>query len=546
MLCLERECYPPNRRARPPERGLVGAIIDHGLVGAIGRARVGESMLATAAASDVQSRPAVASLGNVMLLVGLLAVPGLVCFLGTTPDDPDQWWHLRAAQSICHERAWPSTDSLTWLGSGKPFPAYSWLAELEMLGLYQALGLRGLLLFSAALTTAIAAAVYRLASRQGAGLLAAGALSLAVVLGIKPLLAARPWLWTILLFVIELDLLLSARRSGRMGGLWWLPPLFCLWANVHIQFTVGLAWLALAAAEPWLARLLPPRWLAPECSRLPRRPMAILLGACIAATLVNPYHVGLYRTAIELLGQSGLWACIGELTAMPFRSLADWTVLGVTLGATFALGRARRVSLFPTLGLLAAIYFSFRSGRDVWLALVMGSAILAESIPWGRHSRIGLSRPAAAGVAVAMAALLVLFACRLDERDLDRKVAAGYPAGALAFLERQDRSEPVFTQFEWGGYLMFHQPGIRVNIDGRSIVHGEDRILRNADTLLGRCGWESDPELLAARWAVVPKKYALASLLARDARFQMAYDDPVTAVFRNRRGAPAGEGPRPY
>ena len=49
----------------------------------------------------------------------------------------------------------------------------------------------------------------------------------------------RPWLFTILLFILELDILMRARRTGRLRGLLWLPAIFALWANVHIQFIDG-------------------------------------------------------------------------------------------------------------------------------------------------------------------------------------------------------------------------------------------------------------------------------------------------------------------
>ena len=64
----------------------------------------------------------------------------------------------------------------------------------------------------------------------------------------------RPWLFSMFFFVIELNLLLEAGRAGRPRLLLLLVPMFWIWANVHIQFTLGLLVLAVAVVEPLLAR----------------------------------------------------------------------------------------------------------------------------------------------------------------------------------------------------------------------------------------------------------------------------------------------------
>jgi len=42
------------------------------------------------------------------------------------------------------------------------------------------------------------------------------------------------------LFTITLTLILEATRSRRVRLLYCLPPLFVLWANLHVHFLYGL------------------------------------------------------------------------------------------------------------------------------------------------------------------------------------------------------------------------------------------------------------------------------------------------------------------
>lgn len=361
----------------------------------------------------------------------LLLLPGVICFLRSPVDDPDVWWHLKTGQWILAHGTWPTADPFSHYGAGNPWSAYSWLAEVVLWGLYQGLGLRGLVLFTAILSVAIIAAFARLARRLQGDTLRGVVLTLTAVFGLTFLLTPRPWLLSMLFFVIELDLLLSAGRTGNRRLLLWLVPLFCLWANVHIQFILGLAVLGVAVAESLLVRVV--RIPIADGESRAMRPgwMVLVLVLCVAATLVNPYHYHLYEVAVKLLGQGGLWGVIHELTAMPFRSYAHWTVLGVALAAAFALGWQRRIRLLLPLLLGLAVYLGFRSQRDAWVVLIVGLAALAWVGPRPATGRRAETAALHWGVALAVSLLLAGGVLLLNEAPLAEKVAQRYPLSTL-------------------------------------------------------------------------------------------------------------------
>ena len=312
----------------------------------------------------------------------------------------------------------------------------------------------------------------------------------------------------------------------------WLVPLFALWANVHIQFVLGLAVLGLALIEPLLARLVP-RQISGDCSpAIPFAWMLSVVALCVGATLVNPYHYHLYEVALQLVGQSRLWDLIQELGAMPFRSIENWIVLAVTVAAAFALGlRLRHVPLLLVLLFPLAVYSGFRSQRDVWFVLLVGLAVVAYAVPKPDAGKRIVPPRWNWGVAGAVALAVVAGSLLPGESRLRRRVDEGFPVHAARFIAQERCYGPMFNPFDWGGYLIFHLPQVPVSIDGRTMVHGQTRILRHADTLRGLEGWGDDPELTRARLVLLRRHAALTSLLKLDDRFELIYEDSVAVVF---------------
>src|SRR5262249_1019944 len=128
--------------------------------------------------------------------------------------------------------------------STQPWIASSWGYELLVAAAYKLLGLRMLPCLLMCFKAALAVLTFLLAGGMRGGFWLA--LSVSVVaqyaLGnVQP----GPAYFSILFFGIELVILLDARRSGNSRPLWWLVPLFLMWANLHVQFAYGVVVLVL-------------------------------------------------------------------------------------------------------------------------------------------------------------------------------------------------------------------------------------------------------------------------------------------------------------
>jgi len=468
-----------------------------------------------------------------LMLVFLYWLP-LLALDPKVVNDPDIWWHLRAGQWIVEHGTTITTDPFSAYGIGKPWIAYSWLFEVLVFALYRMFGLVGIALYNVALAFAITIALHRLIHKleprfaisavlTGLGIAAIGEL----------LLTPRPWLFTILFFILELDIILTARRTGNWRGLLFLPPIFALWANIHVQFIYGFFVLGLATVEPLLNRLLSRSPFRNEDSLISTGRMATIMVACVVATLINPYHVGIYEVIYELVSQPGPYLFVSELKAPGFRHLSDWVALFLTLGATFALGWRKQIKPFPLLLLLAGAFVFFRAGRDIWFAAVAATMILAASPSASIERGRVITNLQILLVAAAIVSLMVITARmrQISESELQQVTAKAYPAAAADFVEKQSYVGPLYNHFDWGGYLIWRLPQLPVSMDGRTNLHGDERINRSLQTWGGHRDWVSDPELASARLVIASATGPLGSLLRLDSRFELVYEDDVAVVF---------------
>ena len=149
---------------------------------------------------------------------------------------------------------------------------------------------------------------------------------------------------------------------------------------------------------------------------------------------------------------------------------------------------------------------------------------------------------------VAVGVACILGYQGLSEAKIQENTAKVYPIKAAAFVEEQGYPGPLYNHFNWGGYLIWRLPHLKVSMDGRANVHGDDRIKNSLATWDGGPHWSDDVELNGAELVIAKKDMALAALLRLDPRFKVAYQDEIAVVFtrvlqkKGQSNAPALEG----
>ncbi len=468
--------------------------------------------------------------------------------------DPDIWWHLQAGKWMVEHGTLPATDPFSAYGEGKPWVAYSWLFEVGMYGLVQAFGEVGIVLYTLVGVWLIMLMLHRIIGTRCSDFVCVSGLLAVSVFALSRIFTPRPWLLTILFFAITLQVVLSLREGRHSRWFWLLPVAYAVWANIHIQFIYGLGLLGLACLAPLVDRFTQPfaeTRPAMAWGSLQWRKLIGLTALCTLATLVTPYHVHLYSIVVELSAQTGMWEYATEMQALTFRIMADWAMLGMFSFALVWLGWRRSWSSFEVLLMCVAAASAFRGQRDIWFLVLASLAILVSAQtrkPGERSSIVPPGGLVPVTLVVAVGVVCIMGYQGWSEAKIQDNTAKVYPIKAAAFVEEQKYPGPLYNHFNWGGYLIWRLPQLKVSMDGRANVHGDDRIKNSLTTWDGGPQWADDVELNGAELVIAQKDMALTALLRLDPRFQLVYRDETAVVFtkvlqnRDRSNVPSSEG----
>jgi hypothetical protein len=449
-------------------------------------------------------------------------------------EDPDIWWHLRTGDWITRMHQLPYVDPFSGPRSGSPWIAYSWSFELLVHLLHARFGLLGLVWFTTAMAVLITFVAHRLMRRGRVPFALEILVTSLALFALKGLMSPRPWLFTIVFFCLELIIISRTRVDENTRWVWLLPLVFILWANIHIQFTYGLAVLGLLFIETALGYfgVLSSLKIQTNCVQ-PKR-LFLVIALCLLATLVTPYNVTIYRPLIEYAVETGVFQRINELLPMSFRTPDNWVVLFLTFAAVFALARDRTLQLFPVLLLVMGAFLGFRARRDAWLLVLTDLWILAERLPTLPAQDL-LPRRAAeiliSGTIAVVGLAWVGIHRQIKEDNLATVVAQKYPVKAVQYVKANQSAGPLFNDFDWGGFLIWSLPELPVSIDGRTNLYGDKAVERSINTWGAQPGWDSDPDLLRAGVIIAEKERALTALLRLSPKYEIVYEDATAAVF---------------
>ncbi|MDQ6747716.1 MAG: hypothetical protein M3010_06390, partial [Candidatus Dormibacteraeota bacterium] len=370
-------------------------------------------------------------------------------------------------------------------------------------------------------------------------------------------------IWTTLLLIAFLAVLLRYRRRGRAArGLWVLPLLMLLWANIHAGYTVGLLLLgafvvgeALSAGLGWPAA---PVW-----------PLLVVSLACAGASLLNPNGLDLWYYPLTYLnapGGSVSLRLIQEWQPPDFRNIRNWP-FAATLLLLLALNLIRRApdpgaaATHPVpsgrgpagdgsliLALAGFTVMALRSLRFLPLYGILWAVTLVERVVtlWprlGQAPEPAVSSPAVAARAAVLARVNLGFyvvvagvlaaviltnpRAQIHAAPLDRD----YPAGAVAFLAAHRALLPapvhLFHEYGWGGYLIAQ--GWPTFVDGRADLY--EGLLDDYVAALGGVRWQA----LFARYGVnsvlIQPGEPLAQVLETAPGWRLAYHDPGAVLY---------------
>ena len=466
----------------------------------------------------------------------------VLCFVTLTRADPDLWGHVRFGGDIIDSAAirLPDTYSFT---ADKPWTNHEWLAEIIMAAAYRTAGAAGLVLLKLTIVALSLGCMWRIVRADATGIRPAAILMTLALAGILPRVQqVRPQLFSVLCFALLMTILRIAEK--RPAALWFAPPLFAVWANLHGGWLVGCGTLVLwCSARTWTLRTE---------DQASVRSLAILWSACVAAvaaTLINPYGPGLWRFLAETVGLSrrfiSEWGPVtGSLT-----TLAVWSFFALLV--VVAIKRVGRIP--PLHAVIVPVFWgivAFKVSRlDAFFALSTIALLAPElSRVFNRQRaekpvRSSPRMQAVMGVLAVVTLVVTVPQLKSNLLCIDVHASSTIPEPeAMEFVRNHRLGGRMVTFFDWGQYAIWHKPDdLRVSMDGRrETVYSERSVDLHLDMYLAKQDGLAYLDGLQADYVWVPNELPLAGGLTKSSEWAPVYRGARSIIFSRASLVPAG------
>ncbi|HTU40907.1 MAG TPA: hypothetical protein VMF10_04315, partial [Candidatus Aquilonibacter sp.] len=283
---------------------------------------------------------------------------------------------------------------------------------------------------------------------------------------------------------------------------------------------------------------------------------ALILALDVLLVPVNPNGLKLYWYPLETLHSSAMQNYIAEWASPNFHHAEYLPFLLIVLGL-FALVGCQRLDIRPRdlLLLIVSLFAALRSIRLIPLFVLIAVPIISRQISKWLRSRSGpqsqqkrLALPIRtivnASIVIAMAAFAGIHTAQVVRREPQSEMQQ-FPEHAVAFLQANAPTGPIFNNYDWGGYLVWKlYPSLRVFIDGRADVYGDQLLHDFATTYEFKDDWQQTLELWHVQNVLVPPQSALATGLRNAPGWTVAFED-AEAVILTRSPMPQTESQRP-
>lgn len=476
-------------------------------------------------------------------------------FAFAVPTDPDFWWHLRYGEIIVKTYTIPLVDTFTYTLDGTSVVDTEWLVEAIFYLLYTHATFIAVSFVFALATSAsfLIPILFRPVSLETL------MIGMWAIVGSSTILipGPRPQLVSILFFSFLLTVLLNFIKNRSVRILFFIPPLFLLWANTHPGYMIGIVLLFVFTGCEFLylfRRIIQKHTVFPDRYHLTRVILLVLLlflsyGATMLKpsgshtfAILSPEAISSLVLPMNLV--SGTPAGRVRMTIQewlpPILSDIPGTLFLLALFSTGILFTNRTLTLYDfrnVLLLLVFAYFSTLSRRNVpyffLIFLAVGPAYMKDLISSLTKMRtikraIIILFVTVIGFRVyTVGQLLLEFYQRgsLLENYCD---VVHMPCKAVEFIKKTKPEGRMLNYYTWGGYLIWNVPEYKVFVDGRipggGIYEEFDKIVHLESS------WQEILDKHHVGWILFPRYTRFEGLLLKGG-WKQTYVDSLSVIL---------------
>lgn len=281
--------------------------------------------------------------------------------------------------------------------------------------------------------------------------------------------------------------------------LYFTPLLFLVWANMHASFTLGLVLLGLYCGYLYLAPYLSKLSFLNFFSFLllknrEKNKVLLILGLSVVATLINPYGWQLY-SFLGGYGNTFYMSYIREWQGQfslplyyPQLIYLSISAAGAIIWAWFNRKRNKTIGFWDS-GLFVLFFMlAWRSRRHFPLFVVVSLPLLVlfyqdifKSVWHNFTLNIRVVILSFLALSLLLSSLLISTYLPFNQHIINSFCDSQYPCSAVDYLKnnQETHSQRMFSEYNWGGYLIWAYPEKKLFIDGRmpQVVYKNHTIL---------------------------------------------------------------------
>lgn len=470
------------------------------------------------------------------------------------PWDTDLGWHLKYGEHFFKYGEILRTNIYSTEMAGFHWANTGWLSDIITYQIFNLGGFLGLTLAAAAIITLtfwFFSKAYDLSSFQQVIIFPL------LILLESPIneISFRAQMTSILLLGVLMYLLL---KLGKNRQILFIPLLFAFWINLHGQFILGLAILCLFSGLKVLEYLISLNEKI-SLSNIKKTLLAnkfyfYLIILSILATLINPFGLNIYKTALSHFSNKDLKYIIEYL---PFEDLSQpwWNqmIFGIFafLGLIYLFFSDELKKNLSNIGVMTILYgLSWSVRRYAWSMYYLGIPLLKPLANFIKPDSEKISKLASGIlfiVYIGCAIYVKLPVSQFTLMNWDIYCAAynNCSPKSVEFVRDNKLTDNLLSLYGWGGYMIWNYPDVKPSIDGRMHLWKDENgysAFSNYYSL--EQNWEDVDKSkyrVVLMWKDKPI-YARLEELVSEGKWEKKYEDDLAGVFvRTKNATPASE-----
>ncbi len=466
------------------------------------------------------------------------------------PLDSDFWWHIRSGQLSIDNQQILLDDQTSFSNFGDSWINHSWLAQIIFYFVFQSTGHLGIMVLVGILATISMFFVFK---RLKGNKILSGFVILLCVLATAVIWSPRPQLFSLVMFSILSFLIFDKKTPKSKKTFLLIISIFLLWGNLHAGFSAGILLLIL-----FFLGLIVDEIFKNESSEKVNKSELILWGVVIVISslivIINPNGFGVWKVQFDTISIPTLQTLIPEWASPNFHELYQQPFLWIWIllvfffmvnRSKFSFSEIFPFLVFGAMGFLSRrnyVYFAvlaipiLERELNVFINEIKKKNIFA-SIPkinmqkYNKNPKIWVSKLINLSF---VSILLLLITGKMiylgSPVVFNHYEKQHFPKNAINVIRSNGlTNERCLNSYAWGGYISWTLPEMKIFIDGRTDLYGEQIIQDWLNMINAEENWQKEFDNYDITCVFLEKNYPIIDKLSADL-WNVFYEDDLSIL----------------